>query len=175
MELNNGAGIGLKPWEPENLSPLHKNILTLIAAGMRAREISRMEGMPSEDRISVVRNSPAGKAFLENQSSEIVRQISTDTREYIVGHAREATNTVILLMRNAENEGVKLRASQDLLDRAGFKPVERSLEMHVEVAQEDVSRLIEAMAESSQDTPDLHFYEESSKIFQKDEEIVILD
>ena len=49
-------GTGLKPYEPANLTPIHKNILTLLAAGMRAREISRMEGMPTESRISIIRN-----------------------------------------------------------------------------------------------------------------------
>jgi len=175
VESLNLAGMGLKPWEPENLSPLHKNILTLIAAGMRAREIAKMDGMPSEDRISVVRNSPSGKAFLEYQSTEIVRNISTDTREFMVAHAKEAVETVVMLMRTAENEGVQLRASQDLLDRSGFKPIEKSLEMHVEVAQEDVSRLIEAMNESVSETPELVHLEESSKLFLRDEEIIVLE
>lgn len=171
----NDQPVGLKPWEPENLSPLHKNILTLIAAGMRAREISNMEGMPTESRISVIKNSPAGKAFLAEVSSQVVQNITEDVSELISSHSREAVMTVVKLMRTAESETVQLQASKDLLDRGGFKAAERHEVIHMEVAPEDVNRILAAMNEMEQEEPELHFYEDSSGLFKKEDEIVILD
>lgn len=168
------ASLGLKPWEPESLTPLHKNVLTLIAAGMRGREIAKLDGMPSESRISVIKNSPAGEAFLRQQSAEVVKRITTDVGELISSHAEEAVNTVVQLMRAADSETVRLQASKDLLDRGGHKPVERQEHVHVEVDQEDVSRLIEALRESRAQHEEPEFFEESHKLFDDPNEIEIL-
>lgn len=134
-----------------------------------------MEGMPSESRISVIRNSPSGKAFLEQQSAEIVQRITEDTRELITSYANEAVSTVAGLMRGAENEGIRLRAAQDLLDRGGFKPVERQAVMHVEVDGEDITRLVSALNEARQPEPELEFVEASHEIFKRANEILIDD
>lgn len=169
------VGTGLKPWEPERLSPRHKNILALIASGMKNREISRMEGMPDESRISVIKNSPAGKAYLQRLSAEMVQGITENTQELIASHSREAVQTVVQLMRAAASENVRLSASKDLLDRGGHKPVERQEHVHVEVDGEDVDRLVAAMNEAKRETPEFHEYEESHKLFPDENEIVIAD
>ena len=41
-------------------------------------------------------------------------------------HAAGAVSTVAQLAKNGKSEYVKLQAAQDLLDRAGFKPIDRS-------------------------------------------------
>ena len=40
-------------------------------------------------------------------------------------HAASAVSTVAQLAKNGKSEYVKLQAAQDLLDRAGFKPIDR--------------------------------------------------
>lgn len=131
--------------------------------------------MPSESRISIVRNSPAGKAFLAEQSAVMVRGITTDVRELITSYAREAVETVAGLMRHAENEGVKLNASKDLLDRGGFKPTEKSEVVHIEVSSDDVERLMTAMKEAGEELEELEFIEDSSGVFKRNSEEMILD
>jgi len=150
-------------------------MLSMIAGGAKARDISKLENMPSESRISVVRNSPAGKAFLSQVSAEIVQDITQDTRELITSHTKEAVQTVVKIMRSSDNDGTRLRASQDLLDRGGFKPVERQETVHYEVAPEDVARLVDAMAESGKTVEELHFYDESHKLFKDENEIEIIE
>lgn len=175
VESTEEQSLGLKPYEPETLSPLHKNVLALMAAGMRAREICKIPGMPSESRISVVKNSPAGQAFLKQASVEISQRISEDAREIIKSHAVEAANTVIQLMRGAENEGVRLRASQDLLDRSGLKPVENHRVMHIAVEQDDVDRLVAALHESRTDVPEFEEIEDSAAVFEDESDFLVLD
>ena len=49
-----------------------------------------------------------------------------DVRAYLESKADVAAGVIFDLCMNAENETVKLNASKDILDRAGFKPVEES-------------------------------------------------
>ena len=46
--------------------------------------------------------------------------------EAFSNHAAMAVHTVAGLAREGKSEYVKLQAAQDLLDRAGFKPIDRS-------------------------------------------------
>lgn len=175
MESNESPSVGLKPWEPEELSPLHKNILAMLAAGMRGREISKMPGMPCESRISVIKQSPAGKHFLAQLSAEMGKRIARDARDIINAHTTEAAQRIIQIMRSAENDGVALRAAQDLLDRGGLKPVEQSQVMHVAVEAQDVDRLLEALNETRERHEDLEEVEDSAALFSDPDEIMVLD
>jgi phage terminase small subunit len=42
-----------------------------------------------------------------------------------------AVATIVSLSQGADNENVRLAASKDILDRAGFKPVEKSINLNV--------------------------------------------
>lgn len=57
-------------------------------------------------------------------------------REYIESKAEKAAEVVFNLSQGAENETVKLNASKDILGRAGFKPVEKSQSVSVELKGE---------------------------------------
>ena len=54
-----------------------------------------------------------------------------DVREYIESHAPEAAARIVQLAINAENETVRLNANRDILDRAGYKPVEKSVSLNI--------------------------------------------
>lgn len=47
-------------------------------------------------------------------------------RAYLEEKSKDAASMVYKLSQKAKNEGVRLGASKDILDRAGFKPVEKS-------------------------------------------------
>jgi len=47
-------------------------------------------------------------------------------REYLADKAETAASIVFELAKGATNENVRLGASKDILDRAGFKPVEKT-------------------------------------------------
>lgn len=56
-----------------------------------------------------------------------------NVREYLESKAEKAAEMIFILSQTADNEGVKLGASKDILDRSGFKPVEKSINLNVDV------------------------------------------
>lgn len=53
-----------------------------------------------------------------------------NVKAYLESKAEKAAEFVYSLAESADNEGVRLGASKDILDRAGYKPVEKSMNLH---------------------------------------------
>jgi len=69
-------------------------------------------------------------------------------KAYLESKAEKAAEFVYTLAESAENEGVRLGASKDILDRAGFKPVDKSMSVSVAVdakPSENISELANAL------------------------------
>jgi len=71
------------------------------------------------------RQLPEFQTELERQRKAISEQVGSLIGARIADEAESSLNTVIALRDGARHEGVRLKASQDLLDRAGFKAVEQ--------------------------------------------------
>ncbi len=56
-----------------------------------------------------------------------------NVRDYLENKAERAAEIVFELAETSQMDNVRLGASKDILDRAGLKPVERSISVHVEV------------------------------------------
>ena len=56
----------------------------------------------------------------------LMSQIETAQKEALKGYASKALHQIQTLAETAVSENVKLNANRDLLDRAGWKPVEKS-------------------------------------------------
>lgn len=71
---------------------------------------------------------------------------------YLESKAEKAAEFVYQLAESAQNEGVRLGASKDILDRAGYKPIERSVSVSAsfEVTIEERARLERAATHSLQ-------------------------
>lgn len=50
---------------------------------------------------------------------------------YIQDHAEKAESMIYTLSQNAEGEAVRLSASKDIMDRAGYKPVETTVNLNI--------------------------------------------
>lgn len=63
---------------------------------------------------------------------------------YLESKAEKAAEFVYQLAESGENENVRLGASKDILDRAGFKPIEKSinLNMNKEAPVSDEDRIL---------------------------------
>lgn len=53
--------------------------------------------------------------------------------EYIQSKAQDCAENIYELAKTAQNENVRLNASKDVLDRAGFKAIERSISITKDV------------------------------------------
>ncbi len=157
----------LKPWEPKELSDRHLHAIALAASGMKNNAIAALLDM-SESRVSVILNDPRSRQIRAQLSSDFVSKLMTDTREVIQGHALEAVHTVVDLMRNAESERVRQTSAFDILDRAGFKPVERSITAKVELPDGAAQTFREAVSELREhDEREIEMVEDSSGIFHR--------
>jgi phage terminase small subunit len=61
------------------------------------------------------------------RNPRIQQELQQQVRERFVQHAPAALGTIVELAQSAKSGMVRLLAAQDLLDRAGFKPVERQM------------------------------------------------
>ena len=57
--------------------------------------------------------------------SRLTKEIDTEQKAQLQGYAPKAICQIQNLAENAESENVKLKANADLLDRAGWKPVDK--------------------------------------------------
>lgn len=60
-----------------------------------------------------------------------------NVRAYLESKAERASEIVFDIAENGENDGVRLNASKDILDRAGYKPVEKlqSIVLNVDLTE----------------------------------------
>jgi predicted SPOUT superfamily RNA methylase MTH1 len=71
--------------------------------------------------ISDVSASAIGYRLRKRLSTAIEKA----SRDEIYGYVVPAATQLFRLMKEAKSESVRLAASKDILDRAGFKPIER--------------------------------------------------
>lgn len=73
----------------------------------------------------------------DTDSVDVAKSIASENltkpnvRDYIESKAEKAAEIVYTLATTAENETVKLNASKDILDRAGYKPIEKTQSIQV--------------------------------------------
>jgi len=70
---------------------------------------------------------------LVNQASKLKRELSSEISEELTANfmsvAPRAMKTLVDLAENSASDSVKFQASKDLLDRAGFRPIDRREEI----------------------------------------------
>lgn len=71
-------------------------------------------------------NSGRVSAYKAMKTAHVKQYLMQATAEVFSTHAAMAVGKVANLANKAKSEYVQLQAAQDLLDRAGFKPIDRS-------------------------------------------------
>lgn len=93
----------------------------------------------------------------ENVAGSIASQNLKKLRiqEALQSHAEPAESMIFNLSQNAEAEAVRLNASKDIMDRAGYKPVEKSQSINVNVeleATDEIKKLADQLNELQRST-----------------------
>ena len=91
----------------------------LVANGCSIKEAAGLAGYAKGESGRVT----ATKTMKLPHVQQYLMQV---TAEAFSQHAAMAVSTVAGLAKNGKSEYVQLQAAQDLLDRAGFKPIDRS-------------------------------------------------
>jgi len=102
--------------------------------------------------------SPADKNFLMNPNDRAkMQKIKRSVEDQVVTNlslsSKEMLDNIYSLAKNAESESVRLKASMDWLDRAGFKPVEKVQHSTVARSLEQIEAELVSML--GRDTADL--------------------
>jgi DNA-binding helix-hairpin-helix protein with protein kinase domain len=110
------------PTERENLNAV-SIVLAYTLMGISEQEISDVTGLSVEQ----IGNIKMLDAYTYSENAVIDRLIKEDTddvRKMIAQHSRNAVNRIAHLSQHSEFDAVQLKASQDILDRAGHRPVD---------------------------------------------------
>ena len=95
---------------------------TIVATRCSVKKASEIEGYAKGESGRVT----ASKTLRLPHIQEYMQQ---RVRESIGLNATKASNKMLMLSQGAKSEYVQLEASKDILDRAGYKPVEKSMSL----------------------------------------------
>ena len=94
------------------MNPLHKKFAKeYIDTGNATEAVQEVFGVEDPNYAGV-----KGHRLLRNDK----------VKEYLTSQAEKASSKMVKLMEQEENLGVSFNATKDILDRAGYKPVEKS-------------------------------------------------
>jgi len=102
------------------------------------REYVNNGGNATQAAIAVGVSSASASTIGYRLKSRLTKEIDTEQKAQLQGYAPKAISQIQNLAENAESENVKLKANADLLDRAGWKPVDKQ-EVTQKDAYEDMS------------------------------------
>ena len=93
------------------------------------RQIFVKEYCALGDHVEAARRAGYSEKTVANQACKLKRELASEIREELnlnfISHAPKALQTLKELAASSASESVRLQASRDLLDRAGFKPADR--------------------------------------------------
>ncbi len=95
---------------------------TIVALGCSIKEASAKSGYAEGESGRVTASKTLRLPHVQEYMQQVVRQS-------IGINATIASKRVLDLAQSAKSEYVQLEASKDILDRAGYKPVEKSMTM----------------------------------------------
>lgn len=93
----------------------------------------------ANDYIDTGNGTQSALKNYDTNSVDVAKSIASENltkpnvREYIESKATKAAEIVYTLAVSSDNESIKLNASKDILDRAGYKPVEKTQALNVNI------------------------------------------
>ena len=97
------------------------------------RQIFIKEYCALGDHVEAARRAGYSEKTVANQACKLKRELASEIREELtlnfITHAPKALQTLKELAESSPSESVRLQAARDLLDRAGYKAVERREEI----------------------------------------------
>ena len=90
------------------------------------RQVFLQEYCRHGNHVEAARRAGYSEKTVANQACKLKRELASEIREELtlnfISHAPKALQTLKELAESSTSESVRLQASRDLLDRAGFKP-----------------------------------------------------
>ena len=89
------------------------------------REYVNNGGNATQAAIAVGVSQTSASTVGYRLKSRLTKEIDTEQKAQLQGYAPKAIHQIQSLAEKAESENVRLKANADLLDRAGWKPVDK--------------------------------------------------
>jgi phage terminase small subunit len=102
------------------------------------REYVNNGGNATQAAIAVGVSQTSASTVGYRLKGRLTKEIDDEQKAQLRGYAPKAINQIQALAENAESENVRLKANADLLDRAGWKPIDKQ-EITETTAIEDMS------------------------------------
>jgi len=90
------------------------------------REYVNNGGNATQAAIAVGASKASASTVGYRMKTRLTKEIDAEQKLQLEGYAPKAISQIQNLAENAESENVKLKANADLLDRAGWKPVDKT-------------------------------------------------
>jgi len=90
------------------------------------REYVDNGGNATQAAIAVGASKASASTVGYRMKTRLTKEIDAEQKLQLEGYAPKAISQIQNLAENAESENVKLKANADLLDRAGWKPVDKT-------------------------------------------------
>ena len=89
------------------------------------REYVNNGGNATQAAIAVDVSQASASTVGYRLKSRLTKEIDTEQKAQLRGYAPKAIHQIQSLAEKAESENVRLKANADLLDRAGWKPIDK--------------------------------------------------
>lgn len=130
-------------------------IARLSAVGYKNKEIATALDM-SEGRISVILSDPRAQIDIADAVESVADNI-IDLHDRLKAHAYEALDEIVDSMRHSKDEKVRQKSAFGILDRAGYTPVQKHVQVAPELPADVAARFEKVMAEMQDDTYDAQY------------------
>lgn len=136
-------------WQPVSWKPKYKLICQMSGAlGMSNEEIGRHVGL-SASRVGQILADPRGVQEVRAAVDAVAANLQ-DVTQVFKKYSPEAANELVRQMREGTKEDeVKRKAATAILDRAGYTPIQKHLNIHTTIADEVAARMEAAMREEA--------------------------
>lgn len=109
---------------PVDLSPIELQVFIAYLMGWPHWRIAMQTGISESAVAATIKRSNFQAAIAQATANAIAHGAKIATKLALA--AEPALDRILYLMDNAKNENVQMRTAFDILDRAGYKPVEKS-------------------------------------------------
>jgi hypothetical protein len=137
---------------PDKLSPIHKHMAVLTAAGFGTSEVARITGY-SVNAVSSIKGHPDFGRFVDMMCTDLARKVTDDVAARIRAASGEALDVNLHIMRHSKNERLRQVSAFDILDRAGFKPREVHITSSVQLPASDANLIAETLGQLGREIP----------------------
>lgn len=112
------------PLPPEKMSAVGL-VAFYTLFGLNDTDIAiALDGRITEQQIENIRNLSAYQDFMKSARATFMETEQEAVRDIFSQHAAGAARQVVELAKDSDNDVLKFKASQDILDRAGHRPAD---------------------------------------------------